>query len=140
MPGIWESGNHPTLGASCCVFGTPRAALNSTLYSALPDPPTPFMAKVLRSDMHNNSTVRGRKLKFRWPIPLDTSHSRAEIPVYDPAMNPDEEYLYTEWLSEGQWYKVAMAWAFMRIREAELLILDELSSALDPQAESCSRL
>ena len=34
MPGIWESGNHPTMGASCCVFGTPRAALYGTLYSA----------------------------------------------------------------------------------------------------------
>ena len=40
----------------------------------------------------------------------------------------------------GSGKMVAMARAFMRIREAELLILDEPSSALDPQAESCSRL
>jgi ABC-type Mn2+/Zn2+ transport system ATPase subunit len=41
---------------------------------------------------------------------------------------------------EGEWQKVAMARAFMSIREAELLILDELSSALDPQAESRSTI
>ena len=67
MPGIWESGNHPTVGASRCVFGTPRAALYGTLYSALLEPPfprAPFMAKLLRSDMHSNPTVLARNLKI----------------------------------------------------------------------------
>jgi hypothetical protein len=76
MPGIWESGNHPTVGASRCVFGTPRAALYGTLYSALLEPPSPrgpFMAKVLRSDMHphcprQKSQNSGRPARYI-PVP-----------------------------------------------------------------------
>jgi ATP-binding cassette subfamily B protein len=38
-------------------------------------------------------------------------------------------------LSGGQWQKVALARAFARLDQAELLILDEPSASLDPRAE-----
>jgi ATP-binding cassette subfamily B protein len=38
-------------------------------------------------------------------------------------------------LSGGQWQKLALTRSFMRASEADLLILDEPSSALDPEAE-----
>jgi ABC-type polar amino acid transport system ATPase subunit len=46
-----------------------------------------------------------------------------------------EEYIRSRSLSGGQWQRIALARAFMRMEEADLLILDEPSSALDPQAE-----
>jgi ABC-type bacteriocin/lantibiotic exporter with double-glycine peptidase domain len=41
----------------------------------------------------------------------------------------------TRSLSGGQWQRIALARALMKLKKADLLILDEPSSALDPQAE-----
>jgi ATP-binding cassette subfamily B protein len=38
-------------------------------------------------------------------------------------------------LSGGEWQKIALARAYVRIREAQTLILDEPTAALDPRAE-----
>jgi ABC-type multidrug transport system fused ATPase/permease subunit len=38
-------------------------------------------------------------------------------------------------LSGGQWQRLALSRAFMRASSADLLVLDEPSSALDPEAE-----
>lgn len=38
-------------------------------------------------------------------------------------------------LSGGQWQRLALARAFMRIETADLLLLDEPSASLDPEAE-----
>ncbi|WP_214104539.1 ABC transporter ATP-binding protein [Acrocarpospora catenulata] len=51
------------------------------------------------------------------------------------AANPDEDPGQGVLLSGGQWQRVALARALLRADTADLLILDEPSSGLDPDAE-----
>ena len=49
-------------------------------------------------------------------------------------MNEDDPAAPVD-LSGGQWQRLALSRAFMRASSADLLILDEPSSSLDPEAE-----
>ena len=51
------------------------------------------------------------------------------------SMYKHQEEVEYRGLSGGEWQRLALARSFMKIKEADLLILDEPSSALDPQAE-----
>jgi hypothetical protein len=99
----------------------------------LDEPEWTFTAKVLYGDPYcTQAKARGKPL--RWypkPLPRDETH----IPKEHPAMLQCPEATSCRGLSGGEWQRVALARSFMKIREADLLILDEPSSALDPQAE-----
>ena len=96
-----------------------------------PDREIPFMAKVLGRRLHSGAKIRGKPVTWGTkPVKEDIS---IEIPEYTPSDVP--EYVESRFLSGGQWQRIALARAFMKIKEADLLILDEPSSALDPQAE-----
>ena len=56
-----------------------------------------------------------------------TGHGPGEEDEEDPSAPVD--------LSGGQWQRLALSRAFMRASSADLLILDEPSSSLDPEAE-----
>jgi hypothetical protein len=102
-----------------------------------PEEPVPFKFKVFRQDLHYKNKVRGKPLTF-YSYDDDDDQQKLippEIPAWSYGMEPIKQRIHHEWLSGGQWQKVAMARAFMKIRDVELLILDEPSSALDPQAE-----
>ena len=67
-----------------------------------------------------------RRLALRRRL-LITGHRRGEDEEEDPTAPVD--------LSGGQWQRLALSRAFMRASSADLLILDEPSSSLDPEAE-----
>jgi len=91
----------------------------------------PFMMKVLSDRPHFDAKVRGKPLS--WGEKPKEDGINIEIPEYIPSKVP--EYVESRSLSGGQWQRIALARAFMKIRQSDLLILDEPSSALDPQAE-----
>jgi ABC-type multidrug transport system fused ATPase/permease subunit len=77
-----------------------------------------------------------KRLDTKVGRPIDDELSRAHrslgLTKSTSAMPYDDEFIL---LSGGQLQKLALARAFMRISEAGLLILDEPSSNLDPEAE-----
>jgi ABC-type multidrug transport system fused ATPase/permease subunit len=91
----------------------------------------PFMRKVLLKDLHAQAKARGKLII--WADKPQKKGINIEIPKYRPSSC--KEYIGSTNLSGGQWQRVALSRAFMRMKEAHLLILDEPSSALDPQAE-----
>jgi hypothetical protein len=92
----------------------------------------PFTVKVLSGDPYRQSKARGKTLQFytKPRVPDET-----EISGKHPSMSPQPELVGNYGLSGGEWQRIALARSFMKIREADLFILDEPSSALDPQAE-----
>jgi len=110
--------------------------------SEQPPPPTsmviwndedkPFMLKVLTRNLHQDAKWNGKPLVCA-PKPGKKPLS-IEIPEHDENAEVSE-YIEARAISGGQWQRIALARAFMKIKEADLLILDEPSSALDPQAE-----
>ena len=91
----------------------------------------PFMTKMLGDRLHCEAKARGKPLT--WDKKPKKEAINIEIPEYEP--ENIYEYVESRALSGGQWQRVALARSFMKIKEADLLILDEPSSALDPQAE-----
>jgi hypothetical protein len=100
-------------------------------FRAHSDREIPFMAKVLGRRLHDGAKIRGKPLSWSKKPPKE--EMTIDIPEYTPSDVP--EYVESRSLSGGQWQRIALARAFMKIKEADLLILDEPSSALDPQAE-----
>jgi ABC-type glutathione transport system ATPase component len=91
----------------------------------------PFIRKVLLKDLHAQAKARGKFIS--WAEKPRKKGIDIKIPKYRPSSC--KEYIGSTSLSGGQWQRIALARAFMRMKEADLLILDEPSSALDPQAE-----
>jgi ATPase subunit of ABC transporter with duplicated ATPase domains len=91
----------------------------------------PFMVKLLGDDLHARAKVQDKLIVWADPPEkkIDT-----KIPPHDPSDDDGERTSYRS-LSGGQWQRIALARAFMTLQDADLLILDEPSSALDPQAE-----
>ena len=100
-------------------------------FRANPDREITFMAKVLGGRLHSGAKIRGKRLS--WGNRPAKEEINIEIPEHTPLDVP--EHVESRSLSGGQWQRIALARAFMKIKEADLLILDEPSSALDPQAE-----
>jgi hypothetical protein len=92
----------------------------------------PFMVRVLKDKLHFGGKVNGKPL-YRYEKPAGKSVIDIKIPEYKPSEVSEERG--SRHISGGQWQRIALARSFMKIKEADLLILDEPSSALDPQAE-----
>jgi hypothetical protein len=95
------------------------------------DKPVAFMRKMLQNELHGKAKSRGKLID--WTPKPKKKPINVEIPEYRPGST--EEPAGFRALSGGQWQRIALARAFMRMKDADLLILDEPSSALDPQAE-----
>jgi ABC-type phosphate transport system ATPase subunit len=91
---------------------------------------TPFISKVLTGNLHAGAKWEG-KLIFSGNKPRKASKN----PLILEDNKPVSEPIDSRSLPGGQWQRIALERAFMRIKDAELLILDEPSSALDPLAE-----
>lgn len=101
-------------------------------YSEPEEKEWPFTVKVLHGDPYRQAKARGKTLRWEEkPLPWDGTIIRK----HEPEQFPLPETVTTRGLSGGEWQRIALARSFMKIREADLLILDEPSSALDPQAE-----
>ena len=92
---------------------------------------SPFMVKVLDEDLYQKATFEDQRIV--WSSKPEKKAINIKIPEHKPSQVSES----VSWraLSGGQWQRIALARAFMKIQEADLLILDEPSSALDPQAE-----
>lgn len=95
------------------------------------DREVPFMVKILGDELHSDAKARGKNLI--WDKKPKKQAINTKIPEYKSEDVSEDIPLRS--LSGGQWQRIALARAFMKIKEADLLILDEPSSALDPQAE-----
>ena len=92
----------------------------------------PFMTRVLSNKLRFGEKFNGKPL-YRGQKPRPRTFINIEIPEYESSeVSEDVE---SRSISGGQWQRIALARSFMKIKEADLLILDEPSSALDPQAE-----
>src|SRR5579862_9780052 len=86
----------------------------------------PYSLRVLTDTLSDTAEYNGKRLVWTKPnLDLNDYYSREAFP----------EPVELEYLSGGQWQRIALARSFMRVKEVDLLILDEPSSALDPQAE-----
>jgi hypothetical protein len=90
----------------------------------------PFTLKVLSENLYWNAEWDAKPISWFKPQKKGID---IKIPEYTPEDN--DEYLASQAPSGGQWQRIALARSFAKIKEADLLILDEPSSALDPQAE-----
>src|SRR5277367_1012789 len=90
----------------------------------------PFMLKILSDNLNRSPEWEGRPISWLKP-------EKKRIDIRIPEYKPEEatEHVVTQSPSGGQWQRIALGRVFTRIQEADLLILDEPSSALDPQAE-----
>ena len=90
----------------------------------------PFMLKVLSDNLYRNAEWDAKPISWLKPQKKGID---IKIPEYTP--EDSDEDLASQAPSGGQWQRIALARSFAKIKEADLLILDEPSSALDPQAE-----
>lgn len=90
----------------------------------------PFMLKILSDNLNGYAKWEGKPLSW-----LKRENKAIDIKI--PEYKPEEatERVTSQSPSGGQWQRIALGRVFTRIKEADLLILDEPSSALDPQAE-----
>jgi ABC-type multidrug transport system fused ATPase/permease subunit len=91
----------------------------------------PFLVKMLSDSLLEGSAFGDKKIDW-FPKP-----PKKEIDIEIPEHKPSDvaENVESRSLSGGQWQRIALGRAFLKIIEADLLVLDEPSSALDPQAE-----
>jgi len=97
-----------------------------------PNEEQPFMSRLLMRRLYDGAKFEGKRIL--WDAkPNPKKVIDITIPKDGPVKTPESK-TYRD-LSGGQWQRIALARAFMKIKEADLLLLDEPSSALDPQAE-----
>ena len=104
------------------------------IYGEVEGQEMPYVLKALGGNVFQTTKHNGKTVYWGGDRPK-TDIYHCEIPdlPYQHLVTP--EPVHRVGLSGGQWQRIALARAFMRIKEADLLILDEPSSALDPQAE-----
>jgi len=100
-----------------------------------PPPKMPYLVRALTNNLYSTADYNGKRIIWGVDEPPKQDLYNYEITDNDVVKAPVQEPIHRVGISGGQWQKLALARAFMRIKEVDLLILDEPSSALDPQAE-----
>ena len=90
----------------------------------------PFILKILSDNPYGYAEWEGKPLSW-----LKQENKAIDIKIPDYKPEEATERVTSQAPSGGQWQRIALGRVFTRIKEADLLILDEPSSALDPQAE-----